>query len=98
RESPILKLIDLMEDKENYEIKVYDPHVKEYKYKVDNVIKASTDSDLIVLAVNHSIFRNLPLNDMGKVMRNKNLFDTRNFFDQYEIEEKGFRYELLGEK
>lgn len=97
RESPIVKLIDLMEEKGDYDIRVYDPHVKSYKYKVNNILKASTDSDLIILAVDHSVFRTLPLDDMANVMRNKNFFDTRNFLDRDELEDKGYRYILLGE-
>jgi len=97
RESPILKLIDLLDKKGNYKISVYDPHVKSYKYQARNLIEAAEDSDLIVLAVNHDEFKYLPLDDMGNVMRNKILFDTRNFFNRYDVENKGFRYELLGE-
>lgn len=96
RESPIIKLIELMEERKDYTISVYDPHVKTHKYQAKDLIDVSKDSDLILLAVNHDTFKNLPLNDMGRVMRNKNLFDTRNFLDKHEVEDKGFRYELLG--
>ncbi|NLY78048.1 MAG: nucleotide sugar dehydrogenase [Tissierellia bacterium] len=98
RESPILKLIDLLEARGDYDISVYDPHVKTYKYQAKDLIDASKNSDLIVLGVNHDIFRDLPLGDMGLVMRNKNLFDTRNFLDRHDVEEKGFNYWLLGEE
>lgn len=97
RESPILKLIDMLDEKEDYSISVYDPHVKTYKYQAKDLIDASQNSDLIVLAVDHDVFRNLPLDEIGQVMRNKNLFDTRNFYDRQEIEDKGFKYILLGE-
>ncbi len=97
RESPIIKLVNLLDKREDYKVSVYDPHVKTYKYQAKNLTDASKDSDLIVLAVNHDAFRNLPLSDMARVMRNKNLLDTRNFLDKYEVEDKGFRYELLGE-
>ncbi len=96
RESPIVKLIDLLEQRDDYEISVYDPHVKEYKYQAKDLIDASKDSDLILLAVNHDVFKGLPLGDMSRVMRNKVLFDTRDFLDKHEVEDKGFRYELLG--
>jgi UDP-N-acetyl-D-mannosaminuronic acid dehydrogenase len=89
RESPILKLIDLLEARKDYDISVYDPYVKTHKYQAKDLIDASKDSDLIVLGVNHDIFKDLPLEDMGLVMRNKNLFDTRNFLDRYVAEEKG---------
>lgn len=98
RESPILKLIDLLEARKDYDISVYDPYVKTHKYQAKDLIDASKDSDLIVLGVNHDIFKDLPLEDMVLVMRNKNLFDTRNFLDRYVAEEKGFKYWLLGEE
>lgn len=97
RESPIVKLIDLLDKREDYEVSIYDPHVKEYKYQANDVMDASRDSDLIILAVDHDVFRSLPLSDMARVMRNQNLLDTRNFMDRHEVEDKGFRYELLGE-
>ena len=97
RESPILKLVELLEARKDYRISVYDPHVKTHKYQAQNLIEASKDSDLLVLAVNHDEFKHLPLNDMGKLMRNKNLFDTRNFLDRLTVEEQGFKYILLGE-
>ena len=98
RESPIIELIKLMEEKEDYEISVYDPHVKTYKYQAKDLIDVVKDSDLILLAVNHDAFKELPLSDMASVMRNKNFFDTRNFVKRDVVEEKGFRYFLLGEK
>lgn len=97
RESPILKLVELLENRKDYRISVYDPHVKTHKYQEEDVIEASKGSDLILLAVNHDEFKHLPLNDMGNVMRNRNLFDTRSFLDRFSVEEKGFKYILLGE-
>ncbi|HHV26702.1 MAG TPA: nucleotide sugar dehydrogenase [Tissierellia bacterium] len=97
RESPIVKLIDLLDERDDYEVSVYDPHVKTYNYQAKNVIEASKDSDLLVLAVNHDVFKDLPLGDIVRVMRSNNILDTRNFLDKYEVEDKGFRYILLGE-
>lgn len=97
RESPIVRLIDLLGKREDYEISIYDPHVKIYKHQAKDLIDASKDSDLIVLAVNHDVFKGLPLSEMGRVMRNRNVLDTRNFLGRDEVEDKGFRYMLLGE-
>lgn len=97
RESPIIKLIDMIDKRNDYEISVYDPYVKNHKYQAKNVIDAAKNSDLIVLAVHHDDFKNLPLSDMANVMRNMNFFDTRNFINREKVEEKGFKYILLGE-
>ena len=71
--------------------------MKAHKYQAKDIVTASENSDLIVLAVNHDDFNNLPLQDMSRVMRNKNFFDTRNFCNRHDIENKGFKYFLLGE-
>lgn len=97
RESPIIELIDLMDERDDYEVSVYDPYVKNHKYQAKDLIDVAKNSDLILLAVHHDDFKNLPLSDMAKVMRNKNFFDTRNFINREEVEEKGFKYILLGE-
>lgn len=96
RESPIIQLISLMDQRDDYEIRVYDPYVKTHKYQARDLIDAAEGSDLLVLAVHHDCFRHLPLEEMARVMRNRNLFDTRNFLNREEVESKGFKYFLLG--
>lgn len=96
RESPIVELIELMDKREEYEVRVYDPYVKNHKYRAKDLIEAVDGSDLVVLAVHHDRFKHLPLDDMARVMRNRIIFDTRNFLNKEEIEGKGFRYILLG--
>uniref|UniRef100_A0A7V4KDR3 UDP-N-acetyl-D-mannosamine dehydrogenase n=1 Tax=Fervidobacterium pennivorans TaxID=93466 RepID=A0A7V4KDR3_FERPE len=97
RESPIVKLIELMEKRRNYEIRVYDPYVKSYKYQVKDLTSFAEGSDLLVLAVHHEVFKDLPIDRLAKVMRNRNVLDTRNFFNREKIENHGFRYMLLGD-
>lgn len=97
RESPIIELINLMDKREDYEISVYDPYVKTHKYQAKDLVDVAKNSDLLLLAVHHDYFRNLPLSDMAKVMRNRNFFDTRNFLNKEEVESKGFKYFLLGQ-
>lgn len=96
RESPIIELIELIETEGEYDISIVDPYVKSYKYKQENLFKAADNSDLIVLAVNHNEFKTLPLDDIGRHMRNRNLLDTRNFYNNNDIIKSGFQYFLLG--
>lgn len=96
RESPIIKIIELLEEN-GYEVRIYDPHVTSYKDLSEDSVKAAKESDLILLGVNHDEFYQLPLDKMGNVMRNKNILDTRNFFDKEMVKEKGFIYYLLGD-
>jgi len=95
RESPIINLISLLE-KRDYKISVVDPHVKEFRYKLENVTDAAEGSDLLILAVNHKDFEELDFDTISKKMRNKIILDTRNYFDKDMVENKGFKYYLLG--
>lgn len=97
RESPIIKLIDLL-IKNQYEVVVYDPYVKEYYLGKDNLIEACENSDLIVLGVNHDEFKYLPYNLMKESMKGNLILDTRNFLDEDEVIEYGLEYKLLGAK
>jgi UDP-N-acetyl-D-mannosaminuronic acid dehydrogenase len=97
RESPILELIDLLEQEDDLSISVYDPYVKGLKHLTVSIIDAASKSDLLILAVNHDCFRELPLAEIIRVMRNKVIFDTRNFFNREVIEEIGADYYLLGD-
>ena len=97
RESPIIKIVELLE-KNDYEIEIYDPHVSQYKHLNKDVVKAAEKSDLLLLGVNHDAFNSLPLEEIGASMRNKNLLDTRNFYEKEDIESVGLNYHLLGTK
>ncbi|NLD50572.1 MAG: nucleotide sugar dehydrogenase [Clostridiaceae bacterium] len=96
RESPIEHLVGLLEADGNYEIRIVDPFVHNHKYIKKDLINACEGSDLVLLAVNHKDFGNIQFNKVSKVMRTKNILDTRNFFDKKVILESGFRYFLLG--
>lgn len=95
RESPIINLISLLE-KGDYKISVVDPYVKEFRYKLEKVTDAAEGSDLLVLAVNHKDFEALDFEALAKKMRNKIILDTRNYFNKNIVENKGFKYYLLG--
>lgn len=95
RESPITEIVGLLE-KEGVNVKIYDPHVEMENHQYDSISEAASGSDLLVLAVNHDIFKQLPLGEISKAMKNKNILDTRNFLDEKRIKDEGFNYYLLG--
>lgn len=95
RESPIIKLIDLLLEN-NYTVKVFDPFVKDFYLNENNIISACKESDLLILGVNHDCFKILPLDEIKKEMRGNLMLDTRNYLNKEEIERKGFVYRLLG--
>lgn len=96
RESPIIHLIELLEQTGEFEIRVSDPYVNTGKYPALDIISASKDSDLIVLGVSHKEFGNLQFDNLSKVMRNRNILDTRCFLNKDAVVKVGFNYFLLG--
>ena len=80
RETPALKFIRLAEN-EGYKVKVYDPYVKEFEYVILGLKEAVKDSDCIVLITDHPEFKEIDPEGISKLMRNKNVVDTRNMLD-----------------
>lgn len=95
RESPIVELVEILKSKD-IDVRIYDPHVGLGDGQYKDIVEASKSSDLLVLAVNHDIFKELPLLEIGKAMNNKNMLDTRDFIDEEKVREEGFNYYLLG--
>ena len=78
------------------ELSIYEPHVDIEEFKDISILETCTDSDLVVLAVNHDAFNDLPFGDIKRVMKNANILDTRNFLDGASLRGLGFNYYLLG--
>ena len=95
RESPANKVVELLEAY-NVAYRVYDPHVKEYPGSVSSLKDAFLSSDLVLLLCDHDEFRYIYPKEPGNIMRNKNVFDTRNTLDKTLWEDSGFSYHLLG--
>lgn len=95
RESPIIELVKLLEEKEYY-VSIIEPHVKSLKYQENDTNNAFKNSDLLVLAVDHDAFKDLSLRDIGSIMNNKRLLDAKNYYKRTDVEKYGFRYYLLG--
>ena len=95
RESPIIKLIDKLL-KNNYNVKVFDPYIKDFQINCQSILEACKDSDLLILGVNHDYFKNLPLDEIKTTMKGNLILDTRNFLDKEEVEKLGCIYKLLG--
>lgn len=101
RESPIIKLIDMLLIESQYELALHDPHAKKdiFKYKdllVEDIEDAVKNSELIVLGVNHLDYKNLDFKKIGKLMKNKFVYDTRNFLNEKDLLENGFKVNIIG--
>jgi UDP-N-acetyl-D-mannosaminuronic acid dehydrogenase len=101
RESPIIKLIDKLIKDTNFEIAVHDPHAKRdiFKYKdilIDDLDEAVKNSELIVLGVNHLEYKDLDFKNLGRLMKSRVVYDTRNFLDEKQLLENGFHVNIIG--
>lgn len=96
RESPILYLISLLQQRLDYEVHIVDPYINDSVYKVEDILSATLGCDLMFLGVNHKEFASINFKAIAKNMRNRNILDTRNFFNGEELKQLGFNYYLLG--
>jgi len=94
RESPALTICDEL-TKKGINISVYDPIVTNYKYRLSSLEESLKESDLLLLFVSHKKFEKISLSYIFRLMRNKNIFDTRNFFDGESVKRNGFTYHTL---
>jgi UDP-N-acetyl-D-mannosaminuronic acid dehydrogenase len=91
RESPALPIIKELKAK-GIEVAIYDPLAENFKYESSDLEESLRNSDMIVLLAGHKQYRDIDLRYAGKLMRTKNIFDTRNFFDKKEVTGYGFKY------
>ena len=92
RESPVLKLVKLLQER-GIAVSIHDPYAKGYD---DELLTAAAGADLLLLAVHHHQYRELPAADLARVMRRPVLLDTRNFADVTAFAQAGFTCCLLG--
>lgn len=103
RESPIIKIVEILNEKTEYNLTLHDSHVDKdtFKYKdilVNTIEEALEGSELMVLAVNHDDYKELDFKKIADLMAKKEVFDTRNFLDEVELNKLGFKLILLGRK
>ena len=96
RETPALKFIKLAENA-GLNVKVHDPHVKEFEYPLLSLEDAVRGVDVIVLITDHDVFRDIDPEKIAKLTKRKIVIDTRNILDRERWERAGFRYIRLGD-
>ena len=96
RESPLLYLFDILSGM-GFCVRACDPHASQESILRDSLEDAVSESDLIVLGVHHKEYKDLPLDKLADLMRNKNILDTRNFINKEAALSAGFNYFLLGD-
>jgi len=95
RESPALKIITGLK-KAGIKYSIYDPHVGEFEYELSSLKEAFRGVDCAVILANHDEFRFLHPAEIGKLMRNKVLFDTKYCVDHNLWKKNGFKVYCLG--
>ncbi|MCK4520282.1 nucleotide sugar dehydrogenase [Candidatus Parcubacteria bacterium] len=82
RETPALKIIKLAK-KKGWQVKIHDPYIKNFPYKLLNIKEALKNSDCAVLVTNHDFYKEVDF----KKYAVKNIVDTRNFLDKNKLED-----------
>ncbi|MBQ4505008.1 MAG: UDP-N-acetyl-D-mannosamine dehydrogenase, partial [Firmicutes bacterium] len=95
RESPLMHLDEILKGR-GVNVSLYDPFVLGKPGISNNLEEAASGSDLLLLGVHHKQFKDLDFEALGKLMRRKNFFDTRNFVDMEPAMNAGFSCTLLG--
>ena len=93
RESPALKIIEILKSKDA-EIFVFDPYAKT-ESNVGDLGQLLEKSDYLILATDHKEFRNMDLNEL-KRNNIKIVIDGRNCLDKEKIKSLGIAYHGIG--
>ncbi|MFG1391205.1 nucleotide sugar dehydrogenase [Acidiplasma aeolicum] len=82
--------------KNNFIVKLSDPFVRD-KNIIPDPYKALDQSNILVLLTDHSMYRNMDLDKIYKIMdKNPLIIDTRGLIDRKFAESKGFEYHGVG--
>ncbi|WP_353093395.1 nucleotide sugar dehydrogenase [Tissierella praeacuta] len=101
RESPIVNLVNLLRENTKFTLSLHDPHACKDNLKignlmVDSLYDAVNNADLMILAVNHDEYKNIDFEKAAVLMKEKHIYDTRNFLDEAFLRSLGFKITLLG--
>jgi len=95
RETPALRIIKLVQ-KKGWQVKIHDPLVKDFPYKLEKDFKKATEnSDCLLLLTGHDFYKNINPTEI-KNMRNKNIFDTRHCINKNKWKKIDFKVKVLG--
>ncbi len=96
RESPLVDLVNELKGHTSYTLAQHDPYAPQNGELVEDVYDAVKDADLLVLGVHHDAFKDLDFDKIASLMKQKRVYDTRNFFDEEALKAKGFEVTILG--
>lgn len=95
RFSPAVSVIELLL-KEKASVKAFDPVVKNLDIDgltlCEEINQSVEDADAIVLLTEWPYFQNVDPKTISKLVKNKNIIDTRNILDKSKWESSGFKF------
>ena len=95
RESPIMHLIDMLKGAGAL-IRLCEPHAASKLEGCFDMYEAAEGADMLVLGVNHDQFKAPDFTKLLAGMKQKNVLDTRNFWNEDDVKAAGANYYLLG--
>jgi UDP-N-acetyl-D-mannosaminuronic acid dehydrogenase len=95
RETPALRVLDLF-SRERISFGVYDPHVRDFPYELAPLKDVLAGADCLLVLADHDEFRFLHPLEVGKLMRRRVAFDTKNVLDRQLWRQSGFQLYCLG--
>jgi len=95
RFSPAISVIELL-IKEKAKVSAFDPVVKNLELKgltiCREIIQCVEEADVIILLTEWPYFQSIEPEMISKLVKNKNIIDTRNLLDKSKWEKSGFKY------
>ncbi|EDO9522812.1 UDP-glucose/GDP-mannose dehydrogenase family protein [Campylobacter coli] len=103
RESPAIDIIFKLLERHAC-IQAYDPKAMELAKSIlqdkiifcSDVYEACKDADLLVILTEWSEFKDIDLERLASIMKEKKIFDCRNLLDKQKVLSFGYRYEGIG--
>ncbi|NYZ75466.1 nucleotide sugar dehydrogenase [Candidatus Micrarchaeota archaeon] len=81
--------------KAGYNVRLHDPHVK--NRKAVSLEEALNGADCACFLVAHEEFKKIDPAKIGELMKNKNVFDAKNFLDATKWRSAGFKLKTIGD-
>jgi UDP-N-acetyl-D-mannosaminuronic acid dehydrogenase len=94
RESPALAVIALLENK-GANWKAYDPYVKDSPVRLSGLEEALREANLVLVTTDHRVFGDIKPGDLGGLVADRNILDTRNILDRRLWVESGWNIKHL---
>lgn len=95
RESPAIAVIEELK-KAGFRIAIYDPHVRDFGHELVSIEECFKGSDCVVILADHQEFKYLNPAELGRLMRHRNVIDTRNCLNLQQWSNQRFTTKLLG--